>query len=233
VGRLIKALVALVAVAIAVPAAAQEPVNVVYATIRGARSLDADARGGNPFASALIDVLRQPGGDVPERLLRGTLDYSDGEQGADVDALPPDATLAPREGETARALVIVFADYGSDDGLDSLPGAAFDAARVAAALESAGYSTRMVIARSAAEYAAELVRFERVSAAVDRALIYTTGHGSEAHGTIYLLPPELDGPDIATSAPGAIKVAEVGGSLRARKANWLIYAGCRDNPFNW
>jgi len=178
----------------------------------------------------LIDALLQPGGDLAERLLRGTLDYSGGEQGADIDNLSGHAAIMPREGERALALVMVFADYGSDDGLDSLPGAAFDAARVADALSRAGFVTRMIIARTGPEYLSELDRFGVDSANADRALIYTTGHGGEAKGSIYLLPPETDGPEIDRA--GAISIGRVRQALHAKQSNWLIYAGCRDNPFN-
>ena len=237
-GRLARLLAGLAAFTIAAPhAAAQDSppatAAVLYATQPGLKTLDGDDRGGNPFASALIEALQAPAGPLAEQLMRGTEDHSKGSQSADIGRLPAGASLSLQPGEVARALVIAFADYGSDDGLPSLPGAAFDAARVAAALEAKGYATRMVIARTREQYETELAAFAQGSAAADRALIYTTGHGVQGSEGIVLIPPEMDGPDLASGAPGAIRLSQVKATLAARQSNWLFYAGCRDNPFDW
>lgn len=230
---MIRPLTGLALLVAASAAQARGPVERVYATLPGWTAMDRDDRGGNPFASALIDTLDAPGGDLAERLLRGTLDHSDGQQGADIDALPDGAVLLPQPGETAVALVIVFADYGDDEGLVSLPGAAFDAARVGEALMRVGFATHLVVARSKAQYRAELATFALASAGADRALLYTTGHGVESGGIVYLVPPEMDGPALAQGRAQAIPLGDVERALQARRANWLFYAGCRDNPLKW
>jgi len=221
---------ALLAALLAAPASAADgaPVHTIYATQPGGYAYDADAFGGNPFASALIWALGHPGPGQVERLEARTGEYSGGYQVADGLAVPAEVGLNPAPGEAAVALVVVFSDYGDQEGLASLPGAAFDAARIAAALEAAGYATRMVIARDARGYRAELAGFAERSRGAERALLYTTGHGTEpAGGPPSMLPPDLDRvPDPPLSE--AIALDEVGRALRARKVNLLLYAGCRE-----
>ncbi len=232
-GRLTRASCALAAapylVLAAVPAAAEPaPVERVYATSAGASAYDGDAHGGNPFATAFIQALDPQVSDAADALFVETLYNSGNLQVADPDAMGPGASLLPREGETAVALVVVFADYGDERGLSSLPGAAFDAARVSAALTDAGFATQMVIARDAAAYRSALSGFAATSAGAERALIYTTGHGGEFERGIFMVPPEAEALPVLTD--GALFLDEVAAALRASASNRLIYAGCRDNP---
>lgn len=210
---------------LAAPAA---PTHTLYATQSGGYAYDADAFGGNPFASALIEVLASPGPDQIEQIELQTGDYSGGYQVADGSGVPAGIGLSPAQGESAVALVVVFADYGDPQGLVSLPGAAFDASRVAASLESVGYDTRVVVASDAQEYRGALRAFAERSVGADRALLYTTGHGTEpARGEVNLLPPDFDRLEDPPLSQ-AIRLNEVGTALRARKVNLLLYAGCRE-----
>lgn len=229
---LILAIAALAAVSAAQAQAGAGPVT-LYATQPGKPALDADPHGGNPFATALISALERPGEDPKAVLRTQTLANSGNEQQPDLGGLAPGATLAPDAGEQAIALVLVFADYGSDLGLISLPGAAFDAARVTAALQAAGYATEMVIARDAAQYRASLAEFRETSAAADRALVYTTGHGVEAGATVYLVAPDFERLVSPRREDISITLPEVAAALQARDTNLLVYAGCRDNPLEW
>ncbi len=221
---------ALIAALLAAPALAAEaaPTHTLYATQSGGLAYDADELGGNPFASAVIWALAHPGPDQIEQLELQTGDYSGGYQVADGSGLPAGVGLNPSDGEAAVALVVVFADYGDPQGLASLPGAAFDAGRIAAALGAAGYDTKMVVANDAQDYRSALHAFAGRSMKADRALLYTTGHGTEpARGETYLLPPDFD----RLSNPAlseAIRLEEVGRALRARAVNLLLYAGCRE-----
>lgn len=212
-----------------VSAAAQRaPVEVVFATQSGEPAYDNDPFGGNPFASAFIAAMRNDSGDAGGVLIEKTLANSGQFQVPDVDALGEASSLRPQAEEWSAALVIVFADYGDSEGLISLPGAAFDALRVARVLAEAGYAPRLVVANSRAEYRNELNHFAEETRGSDRALIYTTGHGSEVDGKVIMLPPEADeGTDIVASS---IMLDEVAAALQARSSNRLFYAGCRDNP---
>lgn len=203
-----------------------EPVT-VYGTQQGALAYDADPFGGNPFASAVIAALADPAEDTPYALEVNTGELSGGYQIADASGLG-DLRLRKAEGEQAVALVVVFADYGDIEGLPSLPGAAFDAVRVADALMAAGYLVTMAVPRTAAEYRNEVQEFGKTTVSSDRALIYTTGHGISPDGYTFLLPPDIDA--LANPGPGdAIGLDEVGQNLNARATNLLLFAGSRED----
>ncbi|MFN4114025.1 MAG: caspase family protein [Sphingomonadaceae bacterium] len=203
-----------------------DPVT-VYGTRAGEVAYDADPFGGNPFASAVVLALSDQGEDGAFAIEVNTGELSGGYQIADASQLG-DLTLRLAPGEDAVALVVVFADYGDVAGLPSLPGAAFDAVRVANALRGAGYTVAMAVPRTAAEYRAALAEFAGASANYERALIYTTGHGIEPDGYAFLLPPDVDAQ--ANPGPGdAIGLDEVGQNLKASATNLLLYAGCREN----
>lgn len=221
---------ALIAALLAAPALASDtaPTRILYATQSGDVAYDADELGGNPFASALIWALAHPAADQIAQLERRTGDYSGGYQIADGSGVPADLDLNPATGEAAVALVVVFADYGDPRGLVSLPGAEYDAKRVAAALDAAGYDTGMTVARDAQAYRKALREFAERSRSADRALLYTTGHGTEpARGEIYLLPPDFD--DLENPPlSAAIPLSEAGNALKAQAVNLLLYGGCRE-----
>jgi len=222
------ALLATLAALLATPLAAQAPpATLLYATQGGTPAFDGDPSGGNPFATAFIEALGQGAGDD-----RATLTNSGGGQRPDLAGAPAALDLKPSG--KAIALVIVFADYGDDQGLSSLPGAAFDAARVSAALKRAGYDASLAIVGSRAEYLDRLVQFNRQSGTADEALLYTTGHGMEAGGNVWMIPPEFDPADQSSALePRAIRVAGLGGELKAGRRNQVFYAGCRDNPLGF
>lgn len=208
--------------------ASAEP-GTIYAAQPGLPAYDFDPFGGNPFASAVIAALENPDLPFEDVLVTETIANSDGLQSPDLSQIGEGAGLVPAPDEEAMALVIVFADYGDEQGLISLPGAAFDAYRVAATLEQAGYGVAVKVARDGASYMASLTEFSRAADKADRALVYTTGHGVEVGGTVYLVPPEAESApnmlDGALSLPDIRKVFDNGSGARL-----LLYAGCRDNP---
>jgi hypothetical protein len=224
----ITALAAVLAVAGsgAAPAAAQ--LRTIYATESGEPAGDFDRRGGNPFASALITALEQPEDNLREQLAYDTLTFSDGRQAPETHAIDGATRLAPAEGEQAVALVLVFADYGDEEGLVSLPGAAFDAYRVGRALSDVGYDVRTVIAADAQGFGDALDAFALEAEGADRSLLYTTGHGVEVDGAIYILPPEAE--RSTNMLDRAIPLADVKQVMKGEGNRLLIYAGCRDNP---
>lgn len=130
-------------------------------------------------------------------------------------------------------LVVVFSDYSASGGAKSLPGAARDLSRIGQAFEQAGFETQKVLDPDRAKLQTILREFADRSAVSDVAAVYTTGHGVEVNGAVYLLPgdyPVSQG-DTALSQR-AIRLTELGAASRARHANLIFYGGCRNNPFN-
>lgn len=226
-----------VALLIATPAHAAPPAPLVtMATQSGGQALDRDEFGGNPFASAFIQTLDQRELALPAALAElkaATVDLSGRFQTPDVPAAADSGwrMAAPAGAETPVALVIVLSEYRLTTGLKSLPGAAFDAVRVSRALRRAGYATEMVVAADLAEFRAGLDAFRSRSARSDTALIYTTGHGVETGGKVWLIGPDYPRAKGKAALPThAIAIAEVATAAVAKSRNLVFYAGCRDDP---
>ena len=221
-----------------VPAGDRDAALVFHASSSGRQTLDAGEGGGNPFASALIEIVHRSSfalSELPGELKRLTAAKSGGFQVADGPEIKSDAAwqLVPaRPGETRRALVLVVSDYRASGGAPSLPGAKRDAERVAAALARAGFVTETAIDLDAQAMRAKLSEFAVSTANADAAAIYTTGHGVEVGGKIHLLPGDypIAGGSAALGSR-AIGLDAIAGALRARRVNLLFYGGCRDNPF--
>lgn len=230
-------LVQLTGIAAALSLAATPPPAVtIRATQPGLRTLDEGDGGGNPFASAFIELLARPDlspGRFSELLTARTRDLSGGFQTPDIPselASVPIILGRPAPGERRVAMVLVMSDYSF--GLQPLRGAGHDARRVRTALERAGFETRLVLDPARSEVGAQLDRFAAASADADVALIYATGHGIEADGIGYLLNRDFPAVLGLYALPVyGIPLARIGESLKARSANLLFYAGCRDNPF--
>ncbi len=216
------------------PASLADPI-VFHATTSGQRAMDSDAKGGNPFASALIDSLARPSltlNELAASLERLTLDYSKGKQRPDIPARASGAeSLLPAvSGETRIALVLVVSDYGKA-GANSLPGARFDAGRIATALTAAGFVTETAIDLDREAMLGTLDGFATRSRSADLALVYTTGHGVEVDGKVYLVPgdyPLSEGN--AALERHAFPIARIAAAAHARRLNLIFYGGCRDNP---
>jgi hypothetical protein len=223
------------------PAAeAQQPPTplLFHASQSGRQTLDQGEGGGNPFASALIELLSARNlrlADLPPQLTALTLAKSHSFQQPDVPShgLPRDWPLQPKAPEEKRvALVLVFSDYAQSGGASSLPGAKHDAARVGRAFADAGFNTRTVIDPDPAAFQDALRDFALQSAAADMAAVYVTGHGVEVDGAVYLLPGDYP---VARRNEAlqerAIPLVAVVRTARARGVNLIFYGGCRDNPF--
>ena len=209
---------------------------VYQATTSGQQAIDRDIKGGNPFASALIDTLTQPDvalPDLAQSLRRLTLHYSRDRQTPELPQSAPSSTwhVSPAmPGEKRIALVLVVSDY-SRAGAQNLPGALFDAERVAAALTRAGFVTETAVDLDRAAAAAKLAAFAEASKSSDAAVIYTTGHGVEVDGTVYLLPGDypIEEGNKALAKRG-IPLPIIALAAMARTINLVFYGGCRDNP---
>ena len=209
-----------------------------HAAQSGQRTLDAGDGGGNPFASALIEVLARGTHTLltfAAELADLTSEKSSGFQSADIRLREElfDWHIAPKpEGETRIALVIAISGYAASGGAPSLPGAKADASRVSAAFTVAGFDTKILIDPSRTELEAALLTTSQRSANADVAAIYATGHGVEVDGAIYLLPgdfPVAEGN--AALRERAVPLAHISGSARSKRVNLVFYGGCRDNPF--
>ena len=222
----------------ALAAEAPEPL-LFLASHSGKQTLDAGEGGGNPFASAFIELLAHPGmtlGDFPQALADLTSRKSQGFQQADVPkrAEPAKWRFRPApSGETRVALVLVVSDYTASDSALSLPGARLDADRISGALRQAGFKTQTVVDPDIGQLRSALAGFGSRSAAADVALLYTTGHGVEVGGNVHLLLgnyPVAQGS--AALADYGVPLAEISTAVKGRRASLVLYGGCRDNPFS-
>ena len=210
----------------------------LFATQSGAAALDEGEGGGNPFASALIELLGRETlgiGQFQTEIIALTLQKSDGFQRPEIVGAPLGAgwQFFPKQPKEVRvAMILMYSDYTRGRAI-SLPGARNDMQRIKKALTDAGFAVQTLLDPNRVEREAALSRFSRQSASADVALFYTTGHGVEVEGRIYLLPgnfPVAEG-ERALESHGMI-INNLGATLLARKANFFLYAGCRDNPLS-
>jgi Caspase domain len=225
----------LVSVFVVVPARAET--FVFHASQSGKQTLDQGEEGGNPFASALVEILTRPSvklSSFPTDLQQLTLAKSEGFQSPDIptSVKPPNWSLVPaKSGESRIALVMVVSHYARS-GARTLPGAKYDAERIASALLRAGFVTELALNLDLAPMREKLATFAMRSKQYDVAAIYTTGHGSEVGGVTYLLPGDYPVRERNNAlVVHALPLREIARSAHARFINLVFYGGCRDNPF--
>lgn len=207
-------------------------------TSSGKKTLDQGEGGGNPFASALIELLQR--NELTIHAFRQDIATLTNKKsgGYQTPEVPPadlvrSCVLRPKP-EAARhvAFVMVVSDYNKSEGTPSLPGAAHDAERVSDALNKAGFDTVMFIDPGKWELEQALADFTRKSKRSDVALFYTTGHGIEVDGATYLLPGDYPSSLRNEGLKAhAWSVNDFGKNLKAKHMNLLLFAGCRDNPY--
>ncbi len=205
-----------------------------YAGQAGRLTSDRDRLGGNPFASALCEVLPE----LPltletfgARMALANSLHSRGWQNIQMPRkLPEPKWKLGAEGQSRRALVLINADYSKSDAY-SLPGAKFDARRVPAALQAAGFETTLALDAGMEGARAALVVFAANSAAADVSLIYVGGHGLQRKRTVYWMMGDYPERDSKWLATHAISLEEISSAGKARQANLVLYASCRDDPF--
>lgn len=197
------------------------PVVVFYASQSGRPTLDQGEGGGNPFASALIELLARP--ELSYASLRADLttlteQKSHGVQLPDIrfQGQPAAWTIIPVPPSSKRvAIVFVYADYYA---APALPGAERDMARVAGALRSAGFTVQTLLDPTSDALEAALDALERDSADAEAAALYATGHGFETDGEVYLMPSD--------GSP-RVYIERLARHLKAKTANLIFYGGCR------
>jgi hypothetical protein len=212
----------------------------VYASQSGHPTIDQGEGGGNPFASALVELAGRDAlmsDDFLHGLVELTAKKSGGLQYPDIRGAAWQIAwrVSPKPvGERRVALVLVFSDYTFSRGLASLPGARRDASRVSQTLTGAGFFTQTCIDPNTTELTNSLQTFTDISSCSQVALLYVTGHGVEVDGTVYLLPgffPISKG-QVALREYG-IPIFSLGSTLHATHVNLLLYGGCRNNPLAW
>ncbi len=206
---------------------------IFYAGQAGRLTSDRDREGGNPFASALVEVIVQKPltlARFTERMAIANSIKSQGWQMMDYPRVLPSPKVRLDRGEKRVALVLINADYSQSDAY-SLPGARFDAKRVPEALTAAGFATTLVLDANAETARGALEEFANTSEAADVSLIYIGGHGAQRSRDVYWLAGDFPGQDPKWLDDYAVTVAEISRSARARDLNLVLYASCRDNPF--
>jgi hypothetical protein len=207
--------------------------SVFYASQSGKSTLDQGQGGGNPFASALVELLERQSLTYPELYAGLTTLTKEKSRGFQV----PEGTIAvdstqwrvkPIPPAAKRvALVAVYSDY-SNAGVSSLPGADRDLKGVTAALGQAGFKVQATANPSRDDLHAALEALSARSEDAEAAVIYVTGHGFEHRGHVYLVPN--DNPLAMGSGwlPGrAVDVQSLAGFVKAKRANLVFFGGCR------
>ncbi|HEX4953150.1 MAG TPA: caspase family protein [Thermoanaerobaculia bacterium] len=211
---------------IAVPA-------VFYGSQSGRSTLDQGEGGGNPFASALIELLERPlltYAELQADLLTLTREKSRGFQTPDGPTAPDSSQwrLKPVPTSAKRvALVFVYSNYRAA-GVTSLPGAERDLERVTAALRKAGFEVKDHANPSRDDLRKALETLSRRSEDAEAAVIYLTGHGFEHDGQVYLMPndyPFSAGPNRLPEL--AVHVPSLSTYLKSASANLVFFGGCR------
>lgn len=213
---------------------------IFFATCSGGVTLDLDEAGGNPFTSALIELAGEPKFRLPEmptRLRDLTALKSEGRQVPDFSVSDlPDWSFHKRlmsPAETRDALILVVSNYSASDIGSSLRGAAWDELRISAMLAQNGFSVTQGIAPRRDALVRALGSFRRRSAKSDVAIIYSTGHGLELDGEVYLIPGDylVDfGYGVAQLRRFAVGVSRIAESAAAKRLNLVFFAGCRHKP---
>jgi hypothetical protein len=216
---------------------AVEPIY-IYASQTGRQTLDQGEGGGNPFASALVELLARDSLTFEAfrtELVELTRLKSDGFQRPEIFARIDIGgwQLLPKPAAERRvALVVVFSDYSASSVAQSLPGAKQDMRRVAMALEKAGFEVQTILDPDRAKLEIALKEFAEHSTASEVAVLYTTGHGAEVEGTVYLFPGDYPfAQGSAALKERALSLTTLGAAARASRANLVFYGGCRNNPF--
>jgi hypothetical protein len=210
---------------------------VIFATRAGGKTLDRDAKGGNPFATALIELAdgEQPSLGMFADSLRGRTEAnSAGLQSPEWIDLPVDRPWRWRPAANGSsglraALVLIVSDYPESGGWP-LFGAAWDERRISACMAANGFAVTAGIAPERAALRQALHAFAARSRACETAVIYSTGHGVECAGETYLLPadyPFAEGYAESLLEKRALPMRALREACVARDTNLVFFAGCR------
>ena len=204
-----------------------------YASRSGESTLDQGDGGGNPFVSAIVELLGRPSLTLTSfgrELVDLTKEKSWNRQQPEISYSGEIAewVVRPCTADAKRvAVVFVYSDY-SRVRANSLPGAAHDLRRIANALDGAGFRVTAILDPSNTERIAALEHLALDSRDAEAAAVYVTGHGFEHDGEVYLLPGDFPlRPGQAGLADFAIRVAGLADYVCAADSNLVFYGGCR------
>ena len=206
---------------------------IYYAGQAGRLTSDRSSQGGNPFASALCEVIAGKPlslATFTRRMAEANQIHSRGWQMMDYPRTLPDPKRRLDKGETRLALVLINADYSKSDAY-SLPGAAHDAKRVPEALSAAGYPTMLVLDATADAARVAMAEFADASRAADNAIIYIGGHGAQHQRSVYWMMGDFPAQDGKWLSTHAIPVSEIAKAGRARSPNLLLLPSCWGEPY--
>jgi len=212
-------------------------VPIIYATDSGGTTIDQDVYGGNPFATALIDLSTATTGSLTtfaRRLRNLTRQRSGNHQNPIWTSLPAGskwsiAMPAVQRTERRVALVLIVSEYETLYP-PRLVGAAHDERRISAMLAQNGFSVHQGVANNRTSLVRALRDFSSRAQTHDSAVIYSTGHGVELDNVVYLLPgdyPFVKGYPEPILRKRALSVKDIAQSCRATKFNLAFFAGCR------
>ncbi len=208
-----------------------------YGTSAGGQAFDGDVQGGNPFATALIELAsdgRTRLGNLGARLRQRVAHATCRRQLPETphDLRPGDWRFVQPLGalpESRLALVVVISRY-ADPRVQPLYGAAHDERRIASMLALQGFSVTQSVETTRAGILKALATMSRQSAQHDVALLYATAHGVETATATYLLPSDYPfdrGYAPATLRRHAIPVSMLAQLLQGARVNLAFFAGCR------
>jgi uncharacterized caspase-like protein len=214
--------------------------QIYYATRSGGTTLDVGEGGGNPFASALIELADEPElqvQDLAARLRALTLEKSYGHQIVETIGSARRSKWSFRNmpaawRERREALVLVVSDYSKLSPGASLRGAAGDERRISVMFAQHGFSVTQAIAPQREALVAALRAFKRRSQRADVGVIYSTGHGIERAKEVFLLPgdyPLKSGFGRSQLRRHAVRVEQMAEAACALRVNLVFFAGCREH----
>ena len=217
----------------ALPIPSEARIGTIYASQSGRATLDRGEDGGNPFASALVELLNRPTLSLTElidQIATITQQKSGGYQLPDISGIRGASNwiIKPNRSEKKNvALVATFSRHTAEN-VSWLPGAERDRVRVANALRAAGFKVVTIANPTKSDLDRLLQDLTTASKDSDAAFIYVTGHGFEDQGKVYLAPSDyhLSHRERPVS-DGAIYVGDLGKGLKAKRANLVFFGGCR------
>lgn len=150
-----------------------------YASQSGKATLDQGEGGGNPFASAFVDLLAHKKNlsfnKFSKELIILTQQKSNNYQQPEISLKSKLGEIFPNSAKGKRvALVFVFSDY-SNTNSPSLPGTKNDLFRISKALNEANFEVQTEIDPTNSQLKKTLNIFSKRSKEADVAVIYTTG----------------------------------------------------------
>ncbi|MFN9546789.1 MAG: caspase family protein [Cyanobacteriota bacterium] len=217
----------------ALPIPSEARTGTIYASQSGRATLDRGEDGGNPFASALVELLNRSSLSLAElvsQITTITQQKSGGYQLPDISGIrgANNWAIKPTRSDTKNvALVATFSQYTAEN-VSHLPGAERDRVRVTNALRAAGFKVVTIANPTKSDLGRLLYDLSKASKDSDVAFIYVTGHGFEDQKKVYLAPSGYHFKHRDKSGrDSAIYVGSLVNGLKAKHANLVFFGGCR------